>query len=210
MTHGATTLEAVIDAIPTDHRVLVGIGGPPGAGKTTLASSLALVLPNAVAVSMDGWHLSNAQLQAEGKAQRKGAPDTIDTEGLLLALQQIQTQSEHKESVYLPAFEHGVGDPIAESICVTPSVETVIFEGNYLLLETQPWSMVRAMFDVRIYCDVPWPVCRKRLIARKINNGKSEDEATRWADRVDFPNHQVISSDSGRGDLRYASDAIGA
>ena len=96
-----------------------------------------------------------------------------------------------------------MNDPIAESICVTPSVDTVIFKGNYLLLETQPWSMVRAMFDVRIYCDVPWPVCRERLIARKINNGRSEEEATSWADRVDCSNYQVISSDSGRGDFWY-------
>src|SRR5512143_2779993 len=70
------------------HRVLVGIVGAPGAGKSTLAEALAAELAPelatvwgpqaAVSVPMDGFHLSNVELHRLGLAARKGAPETFD------------------------------------------------------------------------------------------------------------------------------------
>ncbi len=63
-------------------RRILGITGPPGAGKTTLATAIIAGLGElAVAVPMDGFHLTNAELERLGRRDRKGAPDTFDVEG---------------------------------------------------------------------------------------------------------------------------------
>jgi len=76
--HFANTLEK--SGLP---RILVGVSGPAGSGKTTLASLLATLcnaapgyLPPAVSVSMDAYHQTNAWLKREGLAPFKGRHDT--------------------------------------------------------------------------------------------------------------------------------------
>src|SRR5579863_3529714 len=60
-------------------RFILGITGPPGAGKSTYAAWLGEQLgPNAIVVPMDGFHMSNTALDAAGLRSRKGAPDTYD------------------------------------------------------------------------------------------------------------------------------------
>ena len=65
---------------------VLGLTGPPGTGKTTIAAELARALPEAgIPVAglapMDGFHMSNAVLAARGIADHKGAPDTFDVGG---------------------------------------------------------------------------------------------------------------------------------
>lgn len=70
-------------------RVIVGVAGAAGSGKSTtsgllvaLANALALAatgapFPLAAAISMDGYHLTNAELVERGLRARKGVVETI-------------------------------------------------------------------------------------------------------------------------------------
>ena len=186
--------------LPSEKRTIVAIGGPPGAGKTTLALDLADALThrnrNAVAVSMDGWHLSNRQLTLQGKSSRKGATDTFDTDGLAWAIWRMKTQSSSSPDIYLPSFSRDIDDPVASDIVVSPKTEVIILEGNYLLLKSSPWMSMRASFDVPVYCDVKWDVCRNRLIDRQMSKRGDLDESIGWVDTVDYYNFDVVSKQS--------------
>lgn len=68
----AADLTALADTV-TDRRLIVGIAGRPGAGKSTLAAALVRELDGAaVTVPMDGFHLADAALDTLGRRQRKG------------------------------------------------------------------------------------------------------------------------------------------
>ncbi|WP_241980111.1 nucleoside/nucleotide kinase family protein [Cryobacterium glaciale] len=73
----------VIDLMPEHGRILVGNAGSPGAGKSTLAMTVAAKVNEllgspaiAVHLPMDGFHLANATLDRLGRHDRKGAVDT--------------------------------------------------------------------------------------------------------------------------------------
>ena len=73
-------------ATPGERRIL-GIAGPPGAGKSTLALAVCEALAGrAVLVPMDGFHRSNEELVTLGLRDRKGAPETFDADGFVALL----------------------------------------------------------------------------------------------------------------------------
>src|SRR5256885_6591672 len=136
-------LEAVLAAVQPllagkTGRVLVGIAGPPAAGKSTLAAALAAAATSrwsvgAVDLPMDGFHLANAELQRLGLADRKGAPETVDAAGFVHLLRRLR-EVRDGEVVYAPEFDRVRGESIGSAIPVPPSVRVVVVEGNYLLL----------------------------------------------------------------------------
>ena len=75
-------LHRISRLLATRERRILGIVGPPGAGKSTLAATLLAAHGAAVqVVPMDGFHLANSELERLGRHQRKGAPDTFDAAG---------------------------------------------------------------------------------------------------------------------------------
>jgi pantothenate kinase len=180
-------------------RSLVGIAGPPGAGKTTLAATLAAVLiaqgHSAAIVPMDGFHLANVELARLGRANRKGAPDTFDSVGYAALLKRLRAG---EELVYAPAFDHVLNEPVAGSIPVPPEVRFVITEGNYLLL----WPDARALLDLTVYVDVASPAERiAGLIARQITKGLTPADAAEWVYRSDEANARLIATTAPLADL---------
>lgn len=183
-----------VRALPGE-RVIIGIAGPPGAGKTTLAASLAAALDSAAVVPMDGFHLANNELARLGRADRKGAPDTFDSNGYVALLHRLRTPS---ELVYAPSFDHVMNEPIAGSIPVEPSVRVIVTEGNYLLL----WPQARALLDLAVYVDVSSPDERiAGLIERQISKGLSPALASEWVHRSDEANARVIATTADRADV---------
>ena len=60
-----------LEPLATGPRRLLGVVGPPGAGKSTLAALMVDALgARAQAVPMDGYHLAQVELERLGRAQR--------------------------------------------------------------------------------------------------------------------------------------------
>ena len=179
-------------------RVLLGIAGCPGAGKSTLSESITSHVPSVV-VPMDGFHMLNADLVRLGRRDRKGAPDTFDVDGYVSLLRRVRSQA--GQSVSAPRYDRAASAPVPESIVVTPDANLVITEGNYLLLEQPPWNAVRPLLDEVWFVDVDDAVRVPRLIARHIDFGKSPDEAHEWVMRSDEANAALVADSRGRADV---------
>ena len=208
-----TRIEALVSE-RAGRRVLIGITGTPGSGKTTLAEALVAALAGGpwigsrvAHVPMDGFHLADVELQRLGRTDRKGAPDTFDPAGYAALLRRLRTTS---DVVWAPAFDREVEQPIAGSIPVLPAAEVIITEGNYLLLDDPVWRSARAELDEVWFCDLDDDVRRRRLVERHIRFGKAPGEAQRWVDGPDQRNAELVSATRVDADLVVREIAEGA
>ncbi len=181
-------------------RRLLGITGPPGAGKSTLAAAVVDALAGAaVLVPMDGFHLAQAELVRLGRADRKGAADTFDAAGYVALLERLRRAG--PATVYAPEFRREIEEPVAGAIPVPPTVPLVVTEGNYLLLDEGGWAPVRALLDEVWYLDLAEPTRLARLIARHIAFGRPAPAAAAWARGTDQRNAELIARTRRRADL---------
>jgi pantothenate kinase len=184
-------------------RSIVGIAGPPGAGKSTLATALTASLQAqlgaaaAVTVPMDGFHLSNVELERLGLTDRKGAVTTFDAHGFVHLLERI---ARGDELVYAPAYSRVLHESIGGVIPVFPRTRIVIVEGNYLLLPEEPWIRARPLFDLTLYVDAPDEVRLERLRRRQRSRGLDAVQAEDWVRRSDEANARLVATTRGYAD----------
>jgi len=179
-------------------RVLVGIAGSPGSGKTTLARAVVERVndraggahPVAASLPMDGFHLANATLDALGRHDRKGAIDTFDAWGFVALLERVAAEREH--TVYAPGFDRTVDEPVAASIAIAPETRLVVVEGNYLLADAEPWSRIPDLLAESWFVSTPESVRLARLIDRHTRHGRTPEAAEAWARDVDGANAALI------------------
>jgi len=179
-------------------RVMIGIAGPPGGGKSTVTSALRRAI-NAEAganlaaiVPMDGFHMPDRVLVERGIRHRKGAPDTFDARGFVDLLTRVRAG---EAPLPVPTFDHGKGDPVPGGIVLTAENRVALVEGNYLFLKSGAWAEIAPLLDRRLFLAVDREECRRRLVPRHIQAGKTEDHARTHVENVDLKNHDLIYAD---------------
>lgn len=190
---------AVLAAAPAAGRTLLGLAGAPGAGKSTVAAYLASCLgATAAHVPMDGFHLADAELRRQGLLGRKGAPETFDPFGYAALLGRLAEERGH--TVYAPGFDRDLEQPLAGAIAVAESVQLVITEGNYLLLDRPGWREARTQLAEVWHVRTAEPLRLARLVARHVEFGKSPARARSWVEQVDGPHARLVEASADRAD----------
>jgi pantothenate kinase len=195
-------------------RYVVGIAGPPAAGKSTLATALRDELNRrsggrvAEVAPMDGFHLSDAELRRIGALRRKGEPDTFDAAAYARLLASVRADADAE--VAWPTFDRSIEATVPGGVAFTPEVRIVVTEGNYLLLDRGAWTAVRPALDDAWFLDADLARIEARLLARHRDGGKSADDARRKTSDSDLPNALLVRQTRHRARLvlRFADAPV--
>jgi pantothenate kinase len=191
---------------PGQHRIVVVLAGPPGSGKSTIAAKVVQRLnatsttPFAALVPMDGFHLPRSALdllpnRAEAYA-RRGASWTFDSNGILNLVHSLSESrfESSSETILAPSFDHALKDPVEDGIRIAPDIKFVLLEGNYLLLDEEPWCRIEGLVDDSWFVDVEERLARGRIAKRHVKSGieTSWEAAVRRAEGNDLVNGRII------------------
>ena len=111
---------------------------------------------------MDGFHYDDAVLDARDLRSRKGAPETFDAAGFIHLMRRLRTEPE----VAIPIFDRAMELSRAAADVVGPMDRLLVVEGNYLLLDENPWPELAPLFDLTVWIEVPEAELDRRLVAR--------------------------------------------
>lgn len=185
-------------------RVLLGIVGEPGAGKSTFAEQLLAEIEHmrpgtSVGVSMDGFHLAQQVIDRLGKGARKGAIDTFDARGFVALLR--RTAADPAEPLWWPEFRREIEEPVAQAVEVAPAHRVVVVDGNFLLSTAPPWDEVRTLLTETWFLDADPRARRERLVRRYVHYGFTQERARAKVEGVDEISSAAIRRTCGTADL---------
>ncbi|KAJ4353532.1 uncharacterized protein N0V89_005262 [Didymosphaeria variabile] len=189
-------------------RILVALAGVPGSGKSTVSAALLLELAakgitDVAVVAMDGFHLTQKELSQlpdpKEAFARRGAPFTFNALAFLglvksLKVLPVTGPSAPEQFLYAPSFDHARQDPVANGIPISSWTRVIIVEGNYTLLDEDPWREVAALCEEKWFVDTPREVVLERLVGRHMMAGIETDvkRAVERAEANDLPNGDLI------------------
>ena len=188
----------------TEGRILMAVVGAPGSGKSTCAEQLserlnASGIPIAAILPMDGYHFDDMILNARGLRARKGAPETFDVAGLRHMLERLRLNQE--DEIAVPVFDRTLEIARAGARMISREVKVLIVEGNYLLLNSPPWSALAQYFDLTVSIRVSEEELRRRLTDRWQGIGLADSEVQAKVEANDLPNGRTVLAGSVPADF---------
>ena len=198
----ATIVDALQRRAGNARRFLVGLAGPPAAGKSTLAEALRDGLlargESAEILPMDGFHMDNGILAARGLLPRKGVPESFDGRGFVDIVHALKRA---EGEVLVPVFDRSRELAINAARAIPPETRFILAEGNYLLFKDAPWDRLDGLFDFTIFVGPPYPVLEERLRQRWLGYALPEDQIGWKLYGNDLPNGKRILENSRPADL---------
>jgi pantothenate kinase len=196
----ATIAAAIFKHAAKQKRVIVAVAGAPGAGKSTMVEELAALMPegSAAVVPMDGFHYDDRVLDAIGLRQRKGAPETFDFDGYEALLKRLLAGD---RDVAVPIFDRSIEISRGAAAIVPRDTKFILTEGNYLLLDEEPWTRLAPLFDFSVFVDVARDELEQRLIQRWLDHGRTPEAGRAWVDSNDMPNVDRVLTRRRKADM---------
>ena len=156
---------------------------------------------------MDGFHYSKEQLllfpNSTEAFARRGAHWTFNGTAFVEKL----TRLKETGSGLFPSFSHGTGNPVEDSIALNfDQHKVVIVEGNYLLLDIEPWNAVRSLLDFVFFIEADIQTIRQRIYGRHMSLGYGEEVSLRRTLTNDLPNAELVLSTKNRADIIITSN----
>jgi pantothenate kinase len=180
-------------------RVIIGMAGPTGAGKSVVAVlfqelSKQARLPFAFeAITIDAYHYPNRHLLSHfsGGAplkQVKGRFDTYDVAALVGDLKTFAAG----EIVAFPAYSRKLHDPVPNCIRVEAPAALLLVEGLWLLSDHGDWAQVRPLLDFCYFIESDKERTRQAVIKRHVTGGRTYEDAARHYAEVDGRNSDLV------------------
>lgn len=196
-------------------RLMIGIGGPPGSGKSYVAEQINWIIGKGVipgcyatTLPMEGFYYPHQYLRqhyrtaSQGKislADVKGGPDTFDTVNLKEHLLRLRKQDD--DDFYWPGFSPEYNDVLPRHYRVHSTINVILVYGDFLLLDRGPFTGVPGLFNTTIYVESPAAAIISHLMQRRIRNGETELEAKESLKKIDLPNARIAESTRTQADL---------
>jgi type I pantothenate kinase len=154
---------------------IIGVGGSVAAGKSTLSRVMQALLsrwpntPKVELVTTDGFLYPNAILQSEGLLEKKGFPESYDSNKLLSFVSDVKAGERH---VLAPVYSHVTYDIVPGESITIDRPDILIVEGLNVLLANR-WAkdgraipFVSDFFDFSVYLHAAEDDLEKWFVAR--------------------------------------------
>jgi pantothenate kinase len=188
-------------------RVVIGIAGPTGAGKSVVAVLFKEIatragLPFALeSVTIDAYHYPNQYLlshfsDGEPLKKVKGRFDTYDVRALARDLAAFSAG----QNVSFPMYSRKLHDPIKDGVVIKAREALLIVEGLWLLYDQSGWEAIRPLLDYAFFIDSDKELAKAPVLKRHMTGGRTLEEASRHYQDVDGKNSDLVLTTKNKAD----------
>ncbi len=183
----------------TKTRLVIGIAGPTGAGKSVIAVLFKEMAKQArlafgfESITIDAYHHPNCFLNthfSEGEPLKtvKGRFDTYEVHKLATDLQRFRSG----QRVAFPIYSRKSHDPVANGVLIEAEHSLLIVEGLWLLYDQAGWETIQPLLDFSYFVDSESDRTSEPVIKRHMTGGRTRADALRHYDRVDGKNAELV------------------
>ncbi len=194
------------------HRVIIGITGPTGSGKSVISAlfqeiAKQIKLPFRLeTVGIDAFHYPNNILVSQKKDGKnlidyKGRFDTYDVSKLISALKSFSLG----KKISLPVYSRKIHNPIENIVTIDEQNTLLLIEGLWLLYDQERWNEIGKLLDFSIFVNADKEVVRKAVVQRHIKGGRTATEANNYYETVDSENFDLVMKTKNRANKIIAS-----
>lgn len=188
-------------------RMIIGMTGPAGAGKSVIAAIFQEVAKQVSlpfrfeTVGIDAFHYTNDFLVTnmsggELLKNHKGRFDTYDVEKLVTTLIQFSKG----EEVSLPKYSRKIHDPIENAIVIHEQNALLFVEGLWLLYGQNGWEKVGKLLDFSIFVEADKGKVKHGVVGRHMAGGRTSEDAFEYYEANEAKNFDLIMRTKSRAD----------
>jgi pantothenate kinase len=188
-------------------RVIIGIAGPTGAGKSVVAVLLKELskqvrLPFSIeAITIDAYHYPNEYLlshfsNGEPLKNVKGRFDTYNPKALARDLERFSAG----ETVSFPTYSRTLHEPVNNALLVEAAKVLLIVEGLWLLYDKGGWAVIRPLLDYALFIEADPAKAKEPVLKRHMAGGRTLQDAERHYEHVDARNSELVLTTRDKAD----------